>query len=62
MKDLSDTTAERVFGVVDAAKLKSSLTLFAAAAPDEPLFKTALTDGFGGAADGLTLTMLAQKG
>lgn len=33
LQDLSGTTAERVFGPVDAAKLTSSLTLFAAAAP-----------------------------
>lgn len=36
LQDLSDTTAERVFGSVDAAKLRSSLTLFAAAAMSLP--------------------------
>ncbi len=36
-----------IFGPVDAMKLRSSLTLFAAAAHDEPLLEQALTDFFG---------------
>lgn len=60
LQDLSDTTAERVFGSVDAAKLRSSLTLFAAAAPEELLFAAALTRWFGGVSDVLTLRLLAD--
>src|SRR6201986_430508 len=33
-----DGTADRILGPVDAMKLRSSMTLFAAAAPDEPRF------------------------
>jgi uncharacterized protein (DUF1810 family) len=60
VQDLSGTTAESIFGSVDATKLRSSLTLFAAAAPDERLFAAALDRWFGGAADEFTLTLLAQ--
>ena len=42
LQDLVGTTAEAVFGSVDAAKLRSSLTLFAEAAPGDPLFAAAL--------------------
>ena len=45
-------------GSVDAMKLRSSLTLFMAAAPDEPLFRDVLAKYFGGAADQLTLDRL----
>lgn len=51
-------SAEGVFGAVDAAKLRSSLTLFAEAAPDEPLFADALTHWFGGERDRRTLALL----
>ncbi len=62
LQDLSDTTAERVFGSVDAAKLRSSLTLFVAAAPEERLFAAALARWFRGAADERTLVLLAADG
>lgn len=45
------------FGPVDAMKLRSSLTLFAAAAPDEEIFRRAL-GAFFGAADPATLKLL----
>lgn len=38
----ASATAERVFGGIDAMKLRSSLTLFARAAPDEARFTDAL--------------------
>jgi uncharacterized protein (DUF1810 family) len=44
-------TAERVLGPVDAMKLRSSLTLFAAADPDDPRYPAALARWFGGIAD-----------
>jgi uncharacterized protein (DUF1810 family) len=39
--------AVAIFGPVDSMKLRSSLTLFALAAPDEPLFGRALSAFFG---------------
>ena len=36
---LTGKSAQQVFGAVDAQKLKSSMTLFERAAPDEPLFE-----------------------
>jgi uncharacterized protein (DUF1810 family) len=55
---LDGKSAEQIFGNVDAMKLRSSLTLFMAAAPDEPLFREVLAAYFGGAADQLTLARL----
>ena len=47
-------TAEQVFGPLDAMKLRSSMTLFARAAPDEPIFAQVLDRCFGGVADEAT--------
>lgn len=58
LQDLAPTTAEAVFGTVDAMKLWSSLTLFTEAAPDERLFQAALDRWFGGARDEATLKLL----
>jgi uncharacterized protein (DUF1810 family) len=55
---LDGKSADQILGSVDAMKLRSSLTLFMAAAPDEPLFRDALAKYFGGAADQLTLDRL----
>jgi uncharacterized protein (DUF1810 family) len=43
-----------VLGGIDAMKLRSSMTLFMRAAPDEPLFAQVLDQYFGGAADDAT--------
>jgi len=59
---LPATTATAVFGPVDAAKLRSSLTLFALAAPGEALFAAALDRWFGGNADARTAELLATTG
>lgn len=48
---------EAIFGPVDALKLRSCLTLFAAAAPGEPLFAEALAAFFDGP-DARTLALL----
>ena len=40
-----------IFGGIDALKLHSSMTLFAHAAPDDPLFKTVLDRYFDAQAD-----------
>jgi uncharacterized protein (DUF1810 family) len=47
-------TAETILGSIDAQKLRSSLTLFLRAAPEEPLFRRALERFFGGVADAAT--------
>lgn len=51
-------SAAQVFGDVDALKLRSSMTLFAAAAPDEPVFAEVLEKYFTGAPDEATVTRL----
>ena len=51
-------TAAEIFGPVDAMKLHSSMTLFAAAAPDQPVFGEVLARYFGGVRDGNTLARL----
>ena len=45
---LSGRRAEDVFGGVDALKLRSSMTLFAQAAPEEPVFAEVLERYFPG--------------
>ncbi|HXD55790.1 MAG TPA: DUF1810 domain-containing protein [Solirubrobacteraceae bacterium] len=52
--------AERVLGPVDAVKLRSSMTLFALADPDEPLFADVLDRFFSGERDGATLELLGS--
>jgi uncharacterized protein (DUF1810 family) len=47
-----------ILGYPDDLKFRSSMTLFAAAAPGEPLFQRALDKFFGGKADPLTLKLL----
>ena len=58
VQDLVGTTAEAVFRSVDAAKLLSSLTLFAEAAPDDPLFAAAIQRWFQGDKDRQTVDIL----
>ena len=47
-------TALEIFGEIDAMKLRSSMTLFHRAAPDEPVFAQVLARYFGGVADAFT--------
>jgi uncharacterized protein (DUF1810 family) len=54
----TDDPAE-VFGSVDAQKLHSSMTLFALADPDEPVFREVLDHYFGGALDEGTTSRLS---
>ena len=67
-------SAERIFGPVDAMKLRSSMTLFAAAADDKGggegqalgesggnVFRTVLAKFFGGVADEATLARLLRR-
>jgi uncharacterized protein (DUF1810 family) len=55
---LDGQSADQILGSVDAMKLRSSMTLFMTAAPDEPVFREVLDKYFGGAADQLTLDRL----
>ena len=50
-----------VFGGIDSMKLKSSMTLFAVAAPDDPLFRQVLDKYYGGEQDALTLRILGLR-
>lgn len=47
-----------VLGPVDALKLRSSMTLFQAAAPEETVFASVLGHFFGGEADPATVALL----
>ena len=51
-------TAHEIFGSPDDMKFRSSLTLFARADPEEPLFREALEKYFGGRGDPLTEQLL----
>jgi uncharacterized protein (DUF1810 family) len=51
-------TAHAIFGSPDDLKFRSSMTLFAAAAPPEPLFQSALDKYFEGNPDPVTLANL----
>ena len=55
---LAGVTAEDVFGGVDALKLRSSMTLFAHAAPAEPVFTAVLERYFDGRPDPATVALL----
>ena len=54
-----DLTAVDIFGEIDAVKLRSSVTLFGRAAPNEPVFAEVLERFFGGTPDRATLALLA---
>jgi uncharacterized protein (DUF1810 family) len=58
LTDLDTDDPEAVFGSVDAGKLRSSMTLFARAAPEEPVFQQVLDHYFGGAHDEATTSRL----
>ena len=55
---LGTADAVAVLGPVDAVKLRSSMTLFARAAPEEPAFAEVLDRFFGGSRDDATLARL----
>ena len=55
---LEGTTARRVLGEPDATKLRSSMTLFARADPDEPVFRDVLDRWYGGVEDEATTSRL----
>jgi uncharacterized protein (DUF1810 family) len=51
-------SAAEILGSVDAMKLRSSMTLFAAAARDQPVFSAVLIKYYGGSPDEATLALL----
>lgn len=55
--DLEGADATSVLGGIDAQKLQSSMTLFALAAPDEPLFPQVLDALYDGRADDATVSL-----
>jgi uncharacterized protein (DUF1810 family) len=57
--DTQGRSAERIFGPVDALKLRSSATLFAVAG-DEPAFSEILAKYFGGEPDEATVSRLLR--
>lgn len=58
LQDLDDTTADKVFGEIDAIKLRSSLTLFSSA-EDKPIFRAAIRRWFG-SPDERTVEILSE--
>ena len=55
----SGRTAPDILGELDAMKVRSSMTLFGRAAPDEPVFGDVLRRFFGGTGDPATDALLA---
>ena len=53
-------TAEEILGFIDAMKLRSCMTLFHRAAPEEPVFAQVLDRFFEGQPDGLTDERLSR--
>ena len=53
-------SAREIFGQPDDMKFRSSMTLFEAAVPAEPLFAAALAQFFGGRRDELTLDLIRK--
>lgn len=59
---LSGRSAEEIFGSIDAMKLRSSMTLFARAAPDNAVFAEVVRQYFEGRFDELTDRLLSASG
>jgi len=57
---LEQTSADQVFGELDAMKFRSSLTLFSEANPADPIVEVALDRWFGGRKDEKTLQLLRR--
>ncbi len=55
---VADRTITRILGSPDDVKFRSSMTLFMAVAPEQPMFRQALDRFFGGLPDRLTLDRL----
>ncbi len=55
------SSAENIFGEIDAMKFRSSMTLFAKAATDNQIFIAAIDKYFAGEFDDLTINRLAGE-
>ncbi len=62
VRDLAAPSAEDIFGGIDAMKLRSSMTLFARANPQNPLFGEVLDVYFGGVSDDATARLIEATG
>jgi uncharacterized protein (DUF1810 family) len=60
VNQVAGRSAREIFGQPDDVKFRSSLTLFAGAAPDNPIFEEALARYFDGQGDPLTLAKLGS--
>ena len=60
--DSGATDPEAALGGIDAVKLRSSMTLFARAAPDDPVFGAVLDRLYGGEFDAATDRLLDATG
>jgi uncharacterized protein (DUF1810 family) len=58
--EAQDRTAVDIFGGIDAQKLRSSMTLFSRAAPEEPSFRRVLDRFFAGQLDPATAEKLGD--
>lgn len=58
---LSSNNATEVMGIPDDMKLRSSMTLFMAAAPEQPVFEKVLDKFFNGKPDRWTLQLLGLE-
>ncbi len=56
--DVEAKTARDIFGSIDEMKFRSSMTLFAHAAPEEDLFQRCIDEYFAGVPDPATLAKL----
>jgi uncharacterized protein (DUF1810 family) len=61
LSEQATDSAEQIFGGIDALKLRSSMTLFRRAAPDEPIFGQVLDRYFGGLDDEATDGLLGER-
>ena len=61
VNSVEGSSAEDIFGEIDAMKFRSSMTLFAKAAPDNRIFADAIRKYFGGRLDGLTINRMAGE-
>ena len=58
---IPDSPIDQILGYPDDLKFRSSMTLFAAAAPEEPIFEAALEKFFAGKRDPLTMQLLQDS-
>ena len=61
MLKVAKRSVDQILGYPDDLKFRSCMTLFAAAAPEEPIFQAALEMFFGGRQDPLTIKQLSKS-